>query len=75
MVATDIARTGARPGDKVRCLTSGEPHRYTPGQVFTVVDFCGTPHVWPNSVRGSDWHLGDWNGPMRGYGATWEMVP
>lgn len=74
MVATSIAETGAQPGDKVRCITTDEPHRYTPGQVFTVVDFCGGAHVWPNSVRAGAGLRGDWTGPMRGYGATWERV-
>ena len=73
-MADSVAGTGAVPGDKVKCKSTNVPGRFRPGQVYEVINFCGTP-----SVRGHTDYKGagndpGWNIPWRGYGAEWEKV-
>jgi hypothetical protein len=71
-----IEETGAKPGDKVRCLSVDESlkHRFHVGQIYDVIDFCGNP-----SIRGSSDYRGagdnpGWQIPWKGFGATWERL-
>lgn len=73
--AYPLADIGAKPGDKVRCtkLTTAPEWRFVVGRVYTVVDFCGGPHVAATTkvkIEGVDQHVP----PFRGYGAEWELA-
>lgn len=73
MRATSIEDTGAKPGDRVRCigtLQTGESwRRFIEGMEYTVVDFCGTPSAHGRAEGGRNSMI-----PARGWGYEWEKV-
>lgn len=73
-----IAETGAKPGQKVVCVSireDGLRHRYLPGKTYTVVDWFGKPCV-EGQQHGKKCGAGDevWLIPFAGFGASWEIA-
>lgn len=73
-IATSIAETGARSGDKVKCvgtLPTGETfRRFIEGRTYTVIGFCGSPCAYGH-VKADGESVGI---PARGYGYKWVLA-
>lgn len=71
--AKSIEATGARPGDRVKCVgetpTGAGSGDFMPGQTYAVIDFCGAPCAMPHATRPNQQPL-----PRRGYGFLWKRV-
>ncbi len=82
---TSIAATGAKVGDRVKCLGAipngpnddrGMSPRFMKGQTYKVTDHAGRP-----AVRGGTDYRGNqkgggpgWNIPWLGFGYHWELA-
>jgi hypothetical protein len=72
MRADSIEGTGAKPGDKVKCVKDRDDvPRFHVGEVYNVVSFCGKPAVFS---RFGDKKESRYMPPFRGYGYEWELV-
>ena len=75
---TSIEATGAKPGDRVRCVgrtvTAPEVPRFIEGDTYPVIDHCGRPAAHGKTdYRASKSDTG-WNIPWLGLGYLWELA-
>ena len=72
-----VAETGAKPGDKVTCVSCDDAlHgvRYIPGRQYVVQNWFGRPAV-NGQLHGKKCGIGEerWLIPFDGFGATWRL--